>query len=155
MCMNRRLALTVAGATAVVVTAASGAMAANLSILGSEPTEAAGRLTAANVAELSVPADPVPSAAESPTVVDGTTLVPVEPVPAVPPRAGRPLGSSGTGSTSSASDGPDASSPSMAPTVPDPRTGSSDDGGYSEDEDGYDEDDEDDDEDDDEYEDDD
>ena len=92
MCMNRRLALTVAGATAVVVTAASGAMAANLSILGSDRSEPVGRLTAANVAELSVPA-PAPRSASvgsdpavDPTAASnaaeaGGTPTPTAPIP--------------------------------------------------------------------------
>ncbi len=87
-CMNRRLSLTIAGATAIVVTATGGAMAANVGILGSQPTEPAGRLTAANVVELSrpAPADGTVSVEAAPVV--GSTTVPstASPAPVVVTR---------------------------------------------------------------------
>ena len=84
--MNRKFALTVAGATAVVVTAASGAMAANVGILGAGPTQPAGRLTAANVAELSVPT-PRAATSDGPStysVADGDSAPACAPAPCAP-----------------------------------------------------------------------
>jgi hypothetical protein len=51
--MNRHLALTFAGATAVLVTAATGAVAANVGILGSGSPKSVGNLSASSVVDLS------------------------------------------------------------------------------------------------------
>lgn len=52
--MNRRLALTVAGSSALVVVTAVAAVAANLGILSASPSSGVGQLDATRVAELAV-----------------------------------------------------------------------------------------------------
>lgn len=52
--MNRRLALTVAGSSALVVITAVAAVAANLGILSASPSSGVGQLDATRVAELAV-----------------------------------------------------------------------------------------------------
>jgi hypothetical protein len=70
--MNRRLALTVAGSSALVAITASAAIAANLGILAASPKAGVGQLDATRVAELAV-STPASIAASQPIVV-----VPVE-----------------------------------------------------------------------------
>ena len=53
--MNRHLALTFAGATAIFVTAASGAVAANVGLLNVGASKPVGQLNAANVSQLATP----------------------------------------------------------------------------------------------------
>jgi len=117
--MNRRIALTVAGATAVVVTAASAAMAANVGILGSGPAQPAGRLTAANVAELAVPR-PTQGAAivgdpSGPAGSDVPTCAPT-PCPSVPVTI--PTTAGGADVAPSPGSSPAAGSSPSSPSAP-------------------------------------
>ena len=95
--MNRRLALTVAGSTALVVITAGAAVAANLGILTASPNSGVGQLDATRVAELAV-STPASIAATQPAVVvlpaesaagPGLPLTAQEPAPvgSAPPRS--------------------------------------------------------------------
>jgi hypothetical protein len=66
--MNRRLALTVAGSSALVAITAGAAIAANLGILAASPKAGVGQLDATRVAELAV-STPASIAATQPIVV--------------------------------------------------------------------------------------
>lgn len=82
--MNRRLALTVAGSSALVVVTAGAAMAANLGILSASPSSGVGNLDATKVAELAVS---TPASIEATKVADPTPE-PASPAPAEVPSAG-------------------------------------------------------------------
>lgn len=82
--MKRRLALTFAGTAAIVLTAGSAAVAANLGILSSASKEPVGQLDANTVSELSAP---VTSIEPIVVTVDEIVPVPVEPEPAAVPAA--------------------------------------------------------------------
>ena len=96
MDMNRHLALTVAGAAAIIVTAASGAVAANVGILNAGASKPAGQLTAANVAELATP---------TATRVASTSSATTEPItdPSLIDPATGLLSSNGAGTSSGSS----------------------------------------------------
>lgn len=120
--MKRRMALTFAGTAAIVLTAGSAAVAANLGILGSANQEPVGQLDANSVAELSA----TTSTSIEPIVVtiDEIVPVPVETPPAAaPPVAGS---SSGDSSGSGSSGGTAATTPTTA-RVDDSGPGSIDD----------------------------
>jgi hypothetical protein len=96
--MKRRMALTFAGTAAIVLTAGSAAVAANLGILGSANQEPVGRLDANSVADLSA----TTTTTVAPIVVTIDEIVPVEvpdtsPLETSPP----PVSGSSTGSSSS------------------------------------------------------
>lgn len=131
--MNRRLALTVAGSSALVVITAGAAVAANLGILSASPSSGVGQLDATRVAELAVA---TPASIEA---IETTS-------PAVAPQDTQPQPSTGTAERSA----PGVVAPSAAPvtstsppaTTADPqtpsiRTDDSRDDHESEDEDEY------------------
>jgi hypothetical protein len=122
--MKRRLALTFAGSAAIVLTAGSAAVAANLGILGAASKEPVGQLDANTVADLSAPVtslDPIV------VTVDEIVEVPVEdPAPVAPAvesddDKGPAVSGSGSGSSS------DSGSPrtTVAPTTPTTRVDNS------------------------------
>ncbi len=98
--MKRRMALTFAGTAAIVLTAGSAAVAANLGILGSANQEPVGQLDANSVADLT----PTTSTTVAPVVVtiDEIVPVPVETPPETTPPA---VGGSSSGSSGSAGSG--------------------------------------------------
>jgi hypothetical protein len=134
--MKRRMALTFAGTAAIVLTAGSAAVAANLGILGSANQEPVGQLDANSVADLS----PTTSTSVAPIVVtiDEIVPVPVETPPETTPPAvsgsGGSSGSSGSsassGSGSAGSQGPSATTSTTA-RVDNSGHGSSDDDDHS------------------------
>lgn len=84
--MERRLALTLAGTAAIVMTAASGALAANLGILGASSGNGnVGTLDAKSVSEMAGEATTTTTAPQEPVVVTVDQVVPVpvdDPAPA-------------------------------------------------------------------------
>ena len=81
--MNRRLALTFAGATAAVVTVAGGAMAANVGLLSTTNEVPVGNLTAQGVEQLAT--RPAAEVAPATAVVPVDPAAPAAPVTAAPP----------------------------------------------------------------------
>ncbi len=142
--MNRRLALTFAGATAIFVTAASGAVAANVGLLNVGSAKPVGKLTAANVSQLATPsavrADSVTptagaadqSGAATPSAPAGATNTSTGAGAAASSPSGSSNGSSslnvsgltgGSGSGASAPSGsPSTGTPTTTQVVPAPTT---------------------------------
>jgi hypothetical protein len=114
--MNRRLALTFAGSAAIVLTAGSAAVAANLGILTSASHEPVGQLDANTVAELSTPVtsiDPIV------VTVDEIVEVPIDdPAPADSPAPVAPPSDSSSGGGYSGYSGYVASSQSGVSSAP-------------------------------------
>ncbi len=106
--MNRRVALTLAGSAALVVTAASGAVAANLGILGAAADEPVGRLDANTVTELSSPVstvDPAVVTVEQPAAVGADQ--PTDTAPAATAAPSGPAVSAGSGAATGGATGHD------------------------------------------------
>ena len=128
--MNRRLALTVASTSAIVVITAGAAVAANLGILSASPSSGVGQLDATRVAELAV---------ATPASIEATQVTQAPEAVVGAPGAVQPqTTTSGQVSTESRYVAPSATSvtpttPTSDPQVPETRL---DDSG-SEDEDEY------------------
>jgi hypothetical protein len=103
--MKRHLALTVAGAAAIFVTAASGAVAANVGILNVGSQKPVGALDAASVSELATPPTVHPTTVTSPA----TDLT-------VPVESGAPS-TGGTSTTVAHPSQPTVPSPGPAPVA--------------------------------------
>ncbi|MCX6509422.1 MAG: hypothetical protein NT081_01245 [Actinobacteria bacterium] len=145
--MNRHLALSIAGATAIFVTAASGAVAANVGILSVGASKPVGQLSAANVSKLTVAASTNATAAGSTSEASPPQIVPdpiaggstdvvgtQRPLPSSSGSVGSSSGSSSSGSVgvsgetanagSGAAQGPSAATPptsivrSQGPSTP-------------------------------------
>jgi hypothetical protein len=135
--MNRHLALTFAGATAIFVTAASGAVAANVGLLNVSAAKPVGQLNAANVGQLANTTTAAATAAGAPmvTITPGDASAPLAATgevagaaatgtlgggsaasPTVSP-SGVPLGASGAPAASAA-----PATPTTAPGVSEPTT---------------------------------
>ena len=122
--MNRHLALTFAGATAILVTAATGAIAANVGILGSGAPKSVGNLSASSVADFAsttvAPGAPVnvvgelDASAGSAIVPDGSTVA----GSGTNSNPGTAIGSNG--STASPTGVGDRSTNDAAPSGPSP-----------------------------------
>jgi hypothetical protein len=124
--MKRRMALTFAGTAAIVLTAGSAAVAANLGILGSANQEPVGQLDANSVADLS--AATTTSVEHIVVTVDEIIPVPVEtPTTVAPPVVAGPSTGSGTSSGSGGTDQAPAATPTTAPRVDNSGPGSIDD----------------------------
>lgn len=106
--MNRRLALTVAGSSALVVITAGAAVAANLGILTASPKADVGQLDATRVAELAV-STPASIAATQPitVVLPGETPAPVE-APTAPEASDPPVAPRSTWVASTPAPSPEA-----------------------------------------------
>jgi hypothetical protein len=116
--MNRRLALTFAGSAAIVLTAGSAAVAANLGILTSASQEPVGQLDANTVAELSTP---VTSVDPIVVTVDEIVEVPIDdPAPADSPAPVAPSSDSSSGGGYSGYVASSQSGVSSAPAVTPP-----------------------------------
>jgi hypothetical protein len=74
--MNRRLALTVAGSSALVAITAGAAIAANLGILAASPKAGVGQLDATRVAEIVVAPVEAPGPVEAPSIPTVSVDVP-------------------------------------------------------------------------------
>jgi hypothetical protein len=137
--MKRRMALTFAGTAAIVLTAGSAAVAANLGILGSANQEPVGQLDANSVADLS----PTTTSSVAPIVVtiDEIVPVPVETPPETTPPVVNGSGGSSGSSGSSGNSGPSGSgSGSSATTSPTTRVDNSGHGSSDDDHSGSDDD---------------
>jgi len=137
--MKRRLALTFAGSAAIVLTAGSAAVAANLGILSSASSPAVGQLDAKTASELSTPAtslDPIVITQDEiiEVPVEETTIAP-GPAPAPAPESDDAPAVSGSKPGPSSSSGPGSGgvSPTTAPRVDNSGPGSNDDHGGSDD----------------------
>lgn len=166
--MNRHLALTFAGATAIFVTAASGAFAANVGLLNVGPAKPVGQLSAANVAQLATPTaarsditasetgtTAVTGAADSMTVVGPSNAAGSQIAGSAPSSSGGSSSSavslSGAGAATSQLDSPPAPSTPLPSGPPTTSQSQVDDDDYEDqDDDDYDDEDQDDDEDEDE-----
>ena len=116
--MNRRLALTFAGATAVVVTVAGGAMAANVGILSTTNQAPVGNLTAQSVEQLAT--RPAAEVAPSTTVADPAD--PVAPAaatsPVTSPTSSGSLGIAQVDPTGPTTPAPQVEQPAPVDTIP-------------------------------------
>ncbi len=105
--MNRHLALTFAGATAIFVTAASGAVAANVGLLNVSAAKPVGQLNAANVGQLANTTTAAATAAGAPmvTITPGDASAPLA-------ATGEVAGAAATGTLGGGS----AASPTVSPS---------------------------------------
>jgi hypothetical protein len=122
--MKRRLALTFAGTAAIVLTAGSAAVAANLGILSSASKEPVGQLSANTVADLSAPVTTV-----EPIVVTVDEIVPVPVDPEPTTAAGAVASDDDHEAPDVSSSGPQPRPTTVAPTPTTVRTESSGSGG--------------------------
>jgi hypothetical protein len=127
--MKRRLALTFAGSAAIVLTAGSAAVAANLGILSSASQEPVGKLDASSVAELTTPVTSLDPVVVTQDViievpVDETTTIPA---PAPDNDDSPAVGGSSSGPSSNSGPGSGGVTTTTAPRIDNSGPGSIDD----------------------------
>jgi len=130
--MNRRLALTVASTSAIVVITAGAAVAANLGILSASPSTGVGQLDATRVAELAVA---TPASTQATQAPEAAVVAPEAAQPQAPTTGQVPTAYRSVVPSSSAVPPTSPPAPTAGPQTPETRLGDSEDESEYEDED--------------------